>query len=254
MASKIPFFTDNMSVDEILNLGDDVLSSLKKRDLSHALRTVALAANKRIKRLLQYSKKRGGRYVEKKNSPGLDLSALNSTLPQSKSPFGKTKGPKEKTKKGGLFSVGNKTRNQIYEELARARQFWNAKTSTVKGALESRKKRERALFGATREEITKGMNKKEKAAKIKEMEDLSSDVYEVYDDYQEEYPMKGGYNKESGRNVIQDIGKGMLEGMTPEEAKEQAALNDAARYEEQQQNEPDFWEEINGPKEEWENW
>ena len=46
MASKIPFFTDNMSVDEILNLGDDVLSSLKKRDLSHALRTVALQLTK----------------------------------------------------------------------------------------------------------------------------------------------------------------------------------------------------------------
>ena len=36
-----------------------------------------------------------------------------------------------------------------------------SKTSTVKGAIEVRKKKERALFGQTREEITKGMSKKE---------------------------------------------------------------------------------------------
>ena len=52
------FFTDKMTVDQILDLGDEILSSLKERDMSRALRTVALAANKRIKRLLKYAKKR----------------------------------------------------------------------------------------------------------------------------------------------------------------------------------------------------
>lgn len=237
MASKQSFFVDNMTVQDILNLGDDVLSKLNKRELSRALRTVALAANKRIKRLQQYTYKKNGKIIEKKNSPGIDTSAIAQVL-----------------KNGGKFGVGNKNRNEIYQELARARDFMKRKASTVKGAVEIRKKKEKAAFGATREELTKGMNKKQKAAKIKEINELSSEVYEVYDDYQDEYEMKGGYNKDSGSYILQDIGKGMLNGMTPEEAKQYADDNNTARYEGEQANEPDFWEEINGPKEEWENW
>ena len=237
MSSSKPFYVDGLTVQEILNLGDDILSRLDTRELSRALRTVSLAANKRIKRLEQYAYKRGkkAKYKEKKNSPGIDLSALNSL-------------------EGPRFSVGKKNRNEIYQELARARRFMNAKTSTVKGAKQVRQDRERALFGKTREEMTKGMNKKEKAAKIKEINDLMPDVYEAYEDFQDDYAMKGGYNKESGSMVLQDIGRSMLNGQTPEEAIQTAAQNDTARYEGEQASEPDFWEELNGPKEEWENW
>ena len=35
------FYVDGMTVSEILDLGDDVLSSLSMRDLSRAMRTVA---------------------------------------------------------------------------------------------------------------------------------------------------------------------------------------------------------------------
>ena len=34
------FYTDGMTVAEILALGDDILSKMSKRDLSRALRTV----------------------------------------------------------------------------------------------------------------------------------------------------------------------------------------------------------------------
>ena len=212
MSSSKPFYVDGLTVQEILNLGDDILSRLDTRELSRALRTVSLAANKRIKRLEQYAYKRGKKAKYKKN------------------------------------------RNEIYQELARARRFMNAKTSTVKGAKQVRQERERALFGKTREEMTKGMTKKEKAAKIKEINDLMPDVYEAYEDFQDSYAMQGGYNKDSGSMILQDIGKSMLNGQTPEEAIQTAAQNDTARYEGEQASEPDFWEELNGPKEEWENW
>ena len=72
-----PFYTDGMSVSQILALGDDVLSKLDRRELSRALRTVALAANKRLDRLTQYAYRRHGKYVEKLDGPGLDLNLLN---------------------------------------------------------------------------------------------------------------------------------------------------------------------------------
>ena len=51
MADK--FKTEGMTVNEILNLDYETLHSFDKRDISRALRTVSLAANKRIDRLLK---------------------------------------------------------------------------------------------------------------------------------------------------------------------------------------------------------
>lgn len=227
MASKNAFYVDGLTVDEILNLGDDVLNSLKARDMSRALRTVALAANKRVKRLEQYAKKRKGKYVEKANSPGIDLTALNHL-------------------QGGKFGVGNKNLNEMRQELARARRFMQSKASTVKGAKQLRQKKEKALFGQTREEMTKGMTKKEKRAKVKEIEELMTDVYDTYEDFKDEYAMKGGYSKESGSMILQDIGRDMLEGISPEAAKANAEMNDTRRYEGEEQKEAEQEAEENG--------
>lgn len=234
MASSKPFKVDGLTVKEILDLGDDEIGRMSARELSRALRTVSLAANKRMNRLLQYSKKRHGQYVEKVDSPGLDLSALNHL-------------------EGKKFGVGDKSRNKMLEEFARARRFMNDKTSTVKGAMQSRKNKELALFGRTREEITKGMDKKQKKEKIKEINELMSDVYEAYSDFKDEYAMEGGYDKEKGRAVLQDIGRDMLEGVSPEAAKANAAAEQTRIYEEKQANEPDFWTEIQGETEWWED-
>ena len=114
MANRKPFFTDNMTLNQIINLGHEILSKLNMRDLSRVLRTVALAANKHLNRQKQYTYKRNGKYVEKKGSPGLDA----------------------------LYQTG-KNRNQIYEEFSRARDFLNSESSTIKGAKELRKKKER---------------------------------------------------------------------------------------------------------------
>ena len=235
------FYTDNMTVDQILDLGDEILSSLNEREMSRALRTVSLAANKRIKRLMKYAKKRCGKYVEKVNSPGLDLTALNQL-------------------QGGLFSVGKgilkKNRNEMYKELVRARNFMRSKTSTIKGAIELRKKKERALFGQTREEITAGMTPKEKKEKIKEINELMPEIYEEYQDFLSEYAMQGGYTKEKGTMVLQDIGRDMLEGIPADAAKTNAEIQADQRYEQgetQATEEDNFWKDINGESEWWED-
>lgn len=235
MASSKPFYTDNMTVEEILNLGDDVTNSWKERDFSRALRTVSLAANKRVNRLLKYSKKRGGKYVEKINGPGLDLSALNQI-------------------KGQKFGVGNKTLNQMRAEFAKVRSFMQSVASTIKGAIGLRKKKEIALFGQTREELTKGMSKREAKEKIKEITELGPDVYEAYEDFKGDYAMQGGYSKEEGAKVLQDIGRDMLEGLPAEAAKANAEINADNRYEEgQTADNDDFWQDIEGPREWWED-
>ena len=125
---------NNYTVEQILSMGDDELNKTNQRQMSHMLRTVALAANKRITRLENNAKK-----------GGIAEDALNAVQDS-----------------GGRFYVGGKTRNQMLAELARARGFMNMKTSTVTGATEVRKNRERMLYGATREEIEKERKKKKK--------------------------------------------------------------------------------------------
>ena len=243
MPSSKPFYTDNMTVSEILDLGDDILSTLSQRDLSRALRTVALAANKRMNRLLKYSYKRHGQYIEKLDSPGIDLHALNKT-------------------KGKKFSVGNKNRNQIYQELARARDFMSQKTSTVAGAKEVRKARELAMFGKTREQMTRGMNKKEKREFVKNLKDVMNDTYKTYDQFEEEYQNIGMYDKEEGRRRFRDMGTRILSGEDPDEVRKSIEAQVTQEYEEKMEqesgNEPAFWQELlddtDNDKDNWENW
>ena len=234
MASTNPFKVDGLTVSQILDMGDEELNKLNKRELSRALRTVSLAANKRINRLMQYTKRRHGKYVEKVSSPGLDLTALNNL-------------------EGGKFGVGDKSRNEMLKEFARARRFMRSKTSTVKGAKAVRQKKEIALFGRTREQITKGLDAREAKEKVKEINELMTDIYDTYEEFKEEYAMQGGYDKEQGSAVLQDIGRDMLEGVSPEAAKANAAADATKRYEEAQANEPDFWQEITGESEWWED-
>ena len=125
---------NNYTVEQILSMGDDELNKTNQRQMSHMLRTVSLAANKRITRLENNAKK-----------GGIAADALTAVKDS-----------------GGRFYVGGKTRNQMLAELARAREFMSMKTSTVTGATEVRKNRERMLYGATREEIEKERKKKKK--------------------------------------------------------------------------------------------
>lgn len=228
MASKLAFFVDGMTVEEILNLGDDVLSKLNERDMSRALRTVALAANKRITRLKNYAYKRNGSFIEKQSGPGLDLYALN--------------------KVGKRFSVGDKNRDEMYKEFARVRQFMGYKTSTIKGAKEARKAREIALFGKTREQLTRGMSKAKKKEFIKNMKELAEDTAQTYHEFEEEFELSGIYEKEQGRKRIRTMGQRILKGEDPQKVKQDMLASETANIVTEQQKTQekpdDFWTEL----------
>ena len=140
------FYTDGMTVQQILELGDDVLSTLSGRDMSHALRTVSLAANKRIDRLLDNAILRHGEYIPKKSAKKkIATDALNSLYEMQGKP----------TKSGMKFSGKGMTRDQMYAEFARARYFMNLKTSKVSEATKVRKDREKRIFDKTSEDYIK---------------------------------------------------------------------------------------------------
>lgn len=140
------FYTDGMTVEEIINLGDDVLSKMSGRDLSHALRTVSLAANKRIDRLLDNAILRHGEYIPKKSAKKkIATDALNSLYEMQGKP----------TKSGLKFSGKGMTRNQQYAEFARARYFMQLKTSKISEATKVRRDREQRIFDTTSEEYIK---------------------------------------------------------------------------------------------------
>lgn len=149
MASKKSFSVDGLTVDQILNLDADTLNRMSEREMSRALRTASLAANKRINNLLKYAVKRKTgeydkktgkplyHYQERKTGKAIATDALNYI----------TNDGREKPK----FGVGDKNRNQMYKELARIRDFMKLQTSTVKGAEAVRKRREERILGKSRE-------------------------------------------------------------------------------------------------------
>lgn len=208
------FYTDGMTVAEILALGDDILSKMSKRDLSRALRTVSLAANKRIDRLEKQAVKRKGGYVEKKSGKGIATAALNAVT--------------EDGKKSGKFKVGSKTRNQMYSEFARAREFMAMKSSTVKGAVAVRKGMEKRAFGQTREEAAKGKTKKQQEAINRTFQDKVKETYREYRKFLEEENVDKG---DTGR-VLAIIGKKIIgEDATGDEARAAASKMLTEAYE-----------------------
>lgn len=228
------FYTDGMTVDEILNLGDDQIRSLSQRDISRALRTVALAANKRINRLMDKAVKRGGQYVEKKSAKkAIALDALNKLAEES----------------GGniKFSAKGKTRNQMIAELGRARSFMKMKTSTVSGAEQVRKMREARTLGQTREDVmkkaakeykrdykkrtgkspTKKQVKQVQVKAFKEFQKLNSEIWSRFRKFNE---MNNKTGKYQGSDEILD----MIANRTANGKDESETLADAAKlYDEQ---------------------
>ena len=153
---KDQFKVEGLTVNEILSLGDDILNKMNQRDMSRAVRTAALAANKRINRLLAQAKKTKEGYKLKKSAKyDIALDALNYI-----------------TKDGKLapkFGAKGKTRNELYAELARIRTFMNdLKTSTIKGAMQVRKDREIRILGLSKEDYLKEALKEEAKLKKKE--------------------------------------------------------------------------------------
>ena len=59
------FYTEGMTVSQILSMDPREMAKLNTREISRALRTVSLAANKRISRLEKYAKKTPTGYAPK---------------------------------------------------------------------------------------------------------------------------------------------------------------------------------------------
>lgn len=242
MASKKGFVTDGMTVAQILKMGDQELSRLNRRELSRALRTVSLAANKRIGRLMSKAdivKNDMGdiKYVDK-SGKGIDFEALYYTG-------------------GKKFGVGKSAdRNQIYKEFARVRGFMNAKSTTIKGAIELRQKRERALFGKTHEEM--GLTE----AQTSNLNDFMGDVYSEFHKWKEEYEMQGGYDKQKGKRVLKMLARRMHDkGMTGEEARQSVSDYYDAKYERSESAAREIAPDLNPMNllsddntEDWRNW
>lgn len=144
------FYVDGMTVEQILNLSDDVLSKLNQRDMSRAVRTVALTANKRVNRLLNQAKignvitddggviHKSRKYINRVSSD-IALDSLNYISKDA------TKDPH--------FSAKGKSRNELYHELKEMQAFMNMKTSTIQGARRVRQMREERLYGKSSENL-----------------------------------------------------------------------------------------------------
>ena len=218
---KQPFMVDGMTVEDIIKLGDDVISKMNQRDLSRALRTVALAANKRLNRLKKKAEvsvnEHGDVTYTDISGQGIDFEALYFTG----------------GKKFGL-GRGKQKRGDIYKEFARTRAFLQAKSTTIAGAIELRKKRERQLFGQTREELYGTLPPAEAALMENEMKDIMKDIYSEFHRWKEEYQIEGGYDKELGKRVLKMFGRRTMKGMTAEDARADIESYYDKKYEQQE--------------------
>lgn len=219
-----PFKVEGLTVKQILELQPDELSTFNEREMSRALRTVSLAANKRVRRLKEQAKfsRAEGRYIQKKSAKqNVALDALNAVT-------------KDGSVKGDPFGVSKaKGRNDMYKQLAEIRQFMNAKTSTIKGAKAVRQAREKRLLGKTTEQLTKGKSKAEKAAITADIANTMSETYKGFRKYLEATGRSNThYENFEGSETILNIIKTMVIQTGNHEDGLQAALDhDTAIYE-----------------------
>lgn len=162
------WLVDGLTVEQILNLPFQELNKFDKREMSRALRTVALAANKRISKLQKYAAQTPeGRYEPTGAKKQIATDALNWITQDGKLP--------------AKFGVKRSTdRNNMYKQLGKLRQFMNMKSSTVTGAVELRKKREETIFGKTREKAARNKTKAEKEAIYRTFDTNSKAMWKAY--------------------------------------------------------------------------
>lgn len=232
---KQPFYVEGMTVSEILNISPDQLMKLNKRDISRALRTVSLAANKRVNRLKSKATKTKDGYVPKTKGSQINTSALNWV----------TNDGHKRTKFGVKKSS---TRNEMLHQLKTIKQFMEMKTSTVKGATEVRKDIEKRLFGKTREQAARGVKtKKAKAEVYKRYETMSREVWSYYRKFLEIKGRDPHSYMSGSETIIELIGQKVVSGASEEESIQAVLDMFKSSYEEEQAeynalfNDNDFW-------------
>ena len=220
MAKK--FYVDNMTVEQILSMDPAEMAKLNKRDISRALRTVALAANKRIEKLEKYAKKTKHGYVPNpKGGKSIAVDAINwvSSDGNAKARFGVKKAD---------------NRNQMIAQIGRVRQFMAMKTSTVTGAVNVRKAREKNLFGKTREQMSRGKSPRQKQAIYKNMQQMYDTIWSSYHKYRELKGQDPHAYYEDSMQVLSLLGQNITSGVPEEEAIVNTINEMSTQYEEQQ--------------------
>lgn len=222
MAKK--FEVEGLTVKQILSMDPDKLSSLNTREMSRALRTVSLAANKRVNRLREQAKHGPtGAFISKKSAAhNIALDALNAVTKDGK-------------RTGNVFGVKQTggDRNKMYKQLAEIRQFMGAKTSTIQGAKAVRQDRERRLLGYTSEEaMKKAKTKKAKAQVEAKIKQTLSDTYAAFRKYLEYkgLPNNNYVRFEGSMAVLELLKTGVQDDMDPETALRAAIERDEAEY------------------------
>lgn len=172
MAKK--FIVDNMTVDQILGMPFNELNKFDEREMSRALRTVALAANKRLAKLKKYAELTEDNYQPAGNKKQIATDALNwATKDGKREKFGvKT----VKVPEGSKSTL----RNKMYEQIGDIRQFMNMKSSTVTGAVELRKTREKIIFGKTREQAARNKSRAERESIYRTFDTNSKAMWKAY--------------------------------------------------------------------------
>jgi hypothetical protein len=227
MANK--FYVDGLTVEQILALDPADMAKLNKREISRALRTVSLAANKRIEKLEKYAKKTKHGYIPNpKGGKSIATDALNWV-----SSDGTTK-PK--------FGVRrSENRNQMIAQIGKVRQFMNMKTSTVTGAVQVRKAREKNIFGKTREQMARGKTEKQKQAIYKNMQQMYDSIWSAYHKYRELKNQDPHAYYEDSMSVLSMLGQNVTSGISEDEAVANAVREMETQYEEKQQEYNDLF-------------
>ena len=220
MANK--FFVDGMTVEQILAMDPSEMAKLNKRDISRALRTVSLAANKRLEKLEKYAKKTRHGYVPNpKGGKSIAVDALNwvSSDGTAKAKFGVRKAD---------------NRNQMIAQIGKVRQFMNMKTSTVTGAVNVRKAREKNLFGKTREQMARGKSPVQKQRIYKNLQQMYDSIWSSYHKYRELKGQDPHAYYEDSMSVLSLLGQNVTSGLSEDEAIKNTISEMEQQYEEQQ--------------------
>ena len=227
MANK--FFVDGMTVEQILSMDPAQMAKLNKRDISRALRTVSLAANKRLEKLEKYAKKtRHGYEPNPKGGKSIAVDALNWVTSD-----GQTKA------KFGVRKADN--RNQMIAQIGKVRQFMNMKTSTVTGAVNVRKMREKNLFGKTREQMARGKSPAQKQRIYKNLQQMYNTIWSAYHKYRELKGQDPHAYYEDSMSVISLLGQNVTSGVSEDEAVRNTIKDMEQQYEEQQASYEDLF-------------
>ena len=216
------FYVDGLTVEQILNMDPAQMAKLDKRDISRALRTVSLAANKRIDKLQQYAKKTKNGYVPNpKGGKSIAVDALNwvSSDGVAKAKFGVKK---------------SANRNQMIAQIGKVRQFMAMKTSTVTGAVQVRKAREKNIFGKTREQMARGKTPAQKQKIYKNLQQMYNTIWTSYHKYRELKGQDPHAYYEDSMQVLSLLGQNVTSGLSEDEAVMNTIKDMTTNYEQQQ--------------------